>query len=598
MKKLLTTACVFVVTTIAFVSFVAPTVFGQEKKSTSVKSSPTESVTAQVDKLFAQLDKPDSPGCALGIIKDGKLIYTRGYGMANLDYGIPLSSKSVFDLESISKQFTAMSILLLVNRGKLSLDDEVQKFVPELPRYQSAITIRHLINHTSGIRNHVQLAELAGMRGEDVHQTSNDYLELIARQKELNFKPGDEWVYNNSGYFLLGLIVNRVSGKSLPEFAQENIFKPLGMNHTHFHDDRSSIVQNRVSSYYPRSNGGFFLALDPYESVGAGGLYSSIEDLFLWDQNFYNNKLGGGPDLISQELSTGRLNNGESTGYAFGLGINEYKGLKRIRHGGEGSGFVHEIMRFPEQNFSVICLCNIGNVDPQQLDEQVADIFLADQFKKAPEAVKETALASPVINVPEKELMSLAGTYFDPVAELAIRRFFVRDGKLMINPYVVKESGFVLSPLGQNHFKVVGKSVEYVFVRPLAGGSMQAKEIFRGKTIRTLDAVPSGPLAFQLVDFTGEYLSDELAETTYTLAIKDGKLILQAPKTITHSIHFSQATNHDLKDIVLTPAFADTFITSISDELVTLRFTRNQQNVVASFALTTDTVRRLRFNKL
>ena len=417
MKKLLTTACLFVVTTIATVSFIAPTVFGQEKKTATASPSADEALTARVDKLFAQWNKPDSPGCALGIVKDGRLIYKRGYGMANLDYNIPISPKSVFQIASISKQFTAMSILLLAKQGKLSLDDDIQRYLPDLPRYQSPITIRHLIHHTSGIRNFIELAELAGMRHEDAHLTDDDFLGLIARQKELNFKPGEEYVYSNSGYFLLGLIVKRVSGKSLRKFAEENIFKPLGMNNTHFHDDRNLVVKNRATGYLPSGNGGSALAIDNDESVGAKGLYTSVEDLFLWDQNFYNNKLGGGPDLISEQLSTGKLNNGEKVNYAFGLQVGTYKGFKTIGHGGGFSGFQAYMYRFPEQNFSVICLCNARyiEIDPEELANQVADNFLTDQFKKGPDAVKETVAAAPdIISIPEKELASLAGPTLIP----------------------------------------------------------------------------------------------------------------------------------------------------------------------------------------
>ncbi len=436
MKKLPTTLGLTVLAVLAIVSMSANGLFGQEKKTANDNPALDPAVAARVDKLFAQWDKPDSPGCALGIVKDGRLIYKRGYGMANLDYNIPISSKSVFEIQSMAKQFTAMSILLLAKQGKISLDDEIQKYLPEVPRYQSPITIRHLIHHTSGIRNHWDLHELAGMRGEDVHLTDDDFLGLIARQKELNFKTGEEYVYSNSGYFLLSLIVKRVSGKSLRQFADENIFKPLGMNNTHFHDDRNLVVRNRVTGYLPRSSGGFSLALTNLESVGDGGLFTSVEDLFLWDQNFYNNKLGGGADLISEYLSTGTLNNGEKVNYAFGVAFGAYKGLKNVGHGGGGGGFRTAMNRFSEQNFSIICLCNAGdNVNQNRLANQVADIFLADQFKKGAGTVSETAAAtSAIISIPEQELASLAGLYFDPITESTILRFFMKDGKLMVDP--------------------------------------------------------------------------------------------------------------------------------------------------------------------
>ncbi len=611
MKRLLTTAWLFVTTTIAIVCFIAPTAFGQEKKAANVSPSPAESVTARVDKLFAEWDKPDSPGCALGIVKDGQLIYKHGYGMANLDYNIPISPQSIFNIESMAKQFTAMSILLLAKQGKLSLDDEIQKYLPEVPRYQSPITIRHLIHHTSGIRNYIELAELAGMRGENIHLTSDDFLGLIARQKELNFKPGEELLYSNSGYFLLGLIVKRVSGKSLREFAGEKIFKPLGMNNTQFVDDRNLVVKNRATAYLPNSNGGFSAAISIDDPPGDGGLYTSVEDLFLWDQNFYNNKLGGGPDLIAEELSESILNNGETIRYAFGLQVREYKGLKTIGHGGSGGGFEATMIRFPEQNFSVMCLCNAGyKVSAGGLANQVADIFLADQFKKGPDAVKETAAATPdIISIPEKELASLAGLYFDPITLRSIG-FYMKDGKLMVawggepSPSSVTPD-HVLSPLSQNRFLTGARgNVEIVFIRPIAGGPMQVKVIISGRTT-TLGAVQNVPSSIQLAEFTGRYISGELGGATYTLSIKDGKLLLQVRNGITAFsdkglvLAFSQASGSEVpKDILLTSEFADFFSTVVNDERVTVRFTRNQQNAVSGFTLSTGTVRRLRFNKL
>jgi hypothetical protein len=344
---------------------------------------------------------------------------------------------------------------------------------------------------------------------------------------------------------------------------------------------------------------------------------TSVEDLFLWDQNFYNNKLGGGPDLITEELSTGMLNNGAKINTAFGLFLTEYKGLKRISHGGGGLGFKSAMYLFPEQNFSVYCLCNAGyNVDTGRLAFQVTDIFLADQYRLTQRAggVNEAGAEAPdIISIPEKELASLTGLYFDPITELLSRRFYLKDGKLMMEPNF-NGGSLVLSPLSQNRFKVVGGpgQIEVVFVRPIAGGPMQVKETgspaaatAAGKT-KTYDAVQSVTLTSgQLAEFTGKYLSDELAGATYTLSIKDGNLILQIRNGITVFsdrglvLAFGQAIGSEApKDIVLTPAFADAFVTFVATgELIMVRFMRNQQNAVSGFTLTTGTVRRLRFNK-
>ena len=583
---------IYIKTLLIFLEFTVVTI-------TIHSQSLPDSTNKKIDNLFKKWDNNNSPGCALGVVKDGQLIYKRGYGMANLDYNIPITPKSVFSIASISKQFTAMSILLLSKQGKLTLDDEIQKYLPEVPRYQSPITIRHLIHHTSGIRNFIELAELAGMRHEDVRMTDDDVLGLIARQKELNFKPGEEYVYSNSGYFLLGLIVKRVSGKSLRKFAEENIFKPLGMNNTYFHDDRNLVVKNRATGYLPSGNGGSALAIDNDESVGAKGLYTSVEDLFLWDQNFYNNKLGGGPDLISEQLSTGKLNNGEKVNYAFGLQVGKYKGFKTIGHGGGFSGFQAYMYRFPEQNFSVICLCNARyiEIDPEELANQVADNFLTDQFKKVPDAVKETVAATPnIISIPEKELASLAGLYFDHITETTVR-YYLKDRKLMI-------FNSVLTPTSQNRFKIVGggpPGLEIVFVQPIAGGPMQVKHVIGGKT-QTWEAVQSvTPTTAQLAEFSGKYLSDELPGATYTLSIKDGKLLLQVRNGITVfsdrglALAFRQWSGREApKDNLLTPVFTDALVTTNG---VLMRFMRNQQNAVSGFTLSTGTVRRLRFNK-
>jgi CubicO group peptidase (beta-lactamase class C family) len=246
----------------------------------------TNQLNEKVDKLFAQWDKPDSPGCALGVIKGGKLVYKRGYGSANLDYNAPLTSESVFYIASTSKQFTAASILLLVRRGAISLDDDIRKYFPELPKYEAPITVKHLVHHTSGVRDYLELMGMADRR-MDGPFGNEVAVELIARQKGLNFKPGERFLYSNSNYVLMAEIVRRASGKSLREFADENIFRPLGMTNTHFNDDLTAVVKNRVVSYAPISPGRFRQFVKTIEAMGDGNLLTTVEDLAKWDQNFY-----------------------------------------------------------------------------------------------------------------------------------------------------------------------------------------------------------------------------------------------------------------------------------------------------------------------
>src|SRR5262245_41817068 len=238
------------------------------------------SLNAKVDAVFAQYDKPDSPGCALGVIKDGKLVYARGYGMANLEHGVPNGPKLVYDIGSTSKQFAAASVLLLAKQGKLSLDDDARKHIPELPAYQKPITIRHLLHHTSGLRDYLTLFSLAGVNFDDT-TTEKDALDIIIRQKALNFTPGDEWLYSNSGYFLLSIIIKRASGKSFAEFAKENIFDQLGMKHTLILDNHKRIVPMRATGYSPDPRGGFQIEMSNFEQTGDGAVQTSIEDLLL-----------------------------------------------------------------------------------------------------------------------------------------------------------------------------------------------------------------------------------------------------------------------------------------------------------------------------
>jgi CubicO group peptidase (beta-lactamase class C family) len=234
---------------------------------------------AAVDRVFAQWDTPGSPGCALGVVRGGRLLYERGYGMANLDYDIPNGPTMVYYIGSDSKQFTAAAVALLSLRGQLSLDDDLRKYFPELPDYGTPVRIRHLIHHTSGLRDIYTLMSLRGDRLEDVFPDSQA-LALIARQRGLAFTPGSAYSYSNTGYFLLAQLVKRVSGRSLREFADAEIFRPLGMTNTHFHDDPGHVMKNRAMSYEPDGKGGFVISyLQNFDKVGAGGLYSTVHDL-------------------------------------------------------------------------------------------------------------------------------------------------------------------------------------------------------------------------------------------------------------------------------------------------------------------------------
>jgi CubicO group peptidase (beta-lactamase class C family) len=337
---------------------------------------------AAVDRVFAQWDTPGSPGCALGVVRGGRLVYERGYGMANLDYDIPNGPTMVYYIGSDSKQFTAAAVALLSLRGQLSLDDNVRKYFPELPDYGTPVRIRHLIHHTSGLRDIYTLMSLRGDRLEDVFPDSQA-LALIARQRGLAFTPGSAYSYSNTGYFLLAQLVKRVSGRSLREFADAEIFRPLGMTNTHFHDDPGHVMKNRAMSYEPDGKGGFVISyLQNFDKVGAGGLYSTVRDLQRWDENYYSRQVGG-PALQALIHTRGVLTNGDTLPYAFGNNVTTHRGLRTVEHGGSMMGYKAYIARYPDQRFTVLTTCNLGSIDPGPLAHAVAEVYLGSAMAAA-----------------------------------------------------------------------------------------------------------------------------------------------------------------------------------------------------------------------
>lgn len=471
--------------------------------------------TERIDALFPQWDKKDSPGCALGIIKGGRFVYKRGYGMSDLEHDVPISSTSVFRIASTSKQFTAMCVALLAEDGLFSLDDNIRNYLPEMPEYKRPITIRHLIHHTSGIRDYLELMELAGMRDDDYYD-SDEVLKLLSRQKELNFLPGDEFLYSNSGYLLLAMIVERVSGQSLREFAAERIFNPLGMENTHFHDNHHEIVKNRTIGYSPTEKG-YRINTTSLDIVGDGGIFTTIEDLLRWDQNFYHNKLGqGNQELIDQILTPGMLNNSKTLDYAFGLMVNNYRGLKLVSHAGAFAGFRAEMIRFPEQGFSVICLTNLSSINPSLLARQVADFYLTDQFtKKTPSRKKMAKLIS-------QELNEKAGIYWSPTTNMVVK-ISVHQDRLVAD---VLSSTFELSPISSTDFCTLD---EPPTARIRFEKQEQNKPFLMCLSIThaqsdILQAIkPIAPKIVELAKYAGEYYSKEL-QAVYNFIVKDNKL--------------------------------------------------------------------------
>lgn len=480
-----------------------------------------DETTDKVDKIFAQWDTTTTPGCALAVVKDGRIIYKRGYGMAKLEDGIVMTPDKIFDIGSLSKQFTATCVAWLAKEGKISLDDDIRKYFPDLPVYGRPITVRHLIHHTSGLRDYNGLLVLAGFRPESDCPNVNEALELVYRQKKLNYPTGDEYSYTNTGYFLLGQIVERVSGQSLNQFALERIFKPLGMTHTLYQDDHRQVIKNRATGY-EQAEKGYRLNMSNWDETGDGNIYTSVEDLFLWDQAFYNYKLG--QDLMQMLHTVGVLNNGTKLDYAFGLVLRDYKGLKNVGHNGAWAGFRAAISRFPEQKLSVICLANLGSIDPTDLSSKVADIYLADLFKEL--AKIETEKPKPFPLSP-KELEEKAGNYRDE-----------RFGQwivVSVDKDKLKAAGFrggrqfVLTPTGPSTFTALEAPFPMTLEFPPAEEGRPATAVVkgRGEATKFTKAAPVKPLTeAQLGGYAGIYASEELLGAIYRLDIEKGNLVV------------------------------------------------------------------------
>jgi CubicO group peptidase (beta-lactamase class C family) len=333
----------------------------------------------RIDQLVGAMIGEDGPGASIAVARDGKIIYSKGYGHADLEHDAHNTPQTVFHIASVSKQFTAFSIAMLADQGKLSVDDDIRKYLPEMHDFGTPITIRQLIHHTSGLRDQWNLLVMAGWRMDDVI-TKKQILRLISRQRELNFKPGDQHNYCNTGYTLMAEIVSRVSGKSFPDWTKENIFDPLGMTNTLFYDDHERIVPNRAYSYFYATNV-YKKSVLNYANAGATSLFTTVEDLSKWAMNFENLKVGN-PKVMEMMEQRAILNKGDTLEYAFGQVVGKYKGLKTVSHGGGDAGYRTFLLRFPEQKFSVSVFSNLASFNPYQISYAAADVYLVDLLKE------------------------------------------------------------------------------------------------------------------------------------------------------------------------------------------------------------------------
>jgi CubicO group peptidase (beta-lactamase class C family) len=472
----------------------------------------------QVDSVFAFIDR-DAPGCAVGVVRDGILAYGRGYGLANLDWGVPITTSTVFDIGSVSKQFTATALALLELDGVLSLDDEVRTWIPELPDYGSPLTIGHLLNHTSGIRDYLTLQSLAGFEFANVFDEL-DGVELIVRQRALNFEPGSEYLYSNSGYLLLANVVRRATGKSLRAFLEERVFDPLGMAHTSIWDVNTEVLAERATGYSPGEGAWAIDHAWNFQMGGDGQVITSVEDLVKWDANFYEPAVGG-PGLLERLHTRGVLNDGDTIEYALGLSVGEYRGQRRVSHGGAWAGFRAHLTRFPDQRTSIVVECNRGDANPGGYVDAVADVVLGDVLVEAErgDTGPEPESDEPVRLSPD-QLGRWVGLYRRQDRP-DYWRFEVRGDALYI---LTSDEAFPLSPRSETEFVLDRFGVRVSF-RPATGAGPESVQVGSGLYHRR---DPAEVTAGDRRGLEGTYWSPELA-VRFQVSRSDGALWLRRP---------------------------------------------------------------------
>lgn len=531
--------------------------------------------TQRMDAVFAAYDRPDVPGCAVGIYRDGEIAYARGYGLADLERRVPITPHTVFDLGSTSKQFTASAILLLAQDGTLSLDDDVRRWIPELPQYARPITLRHLLNHTGGLRDYLLLLGMAGVRIDDV-TTEADALAALVRQREPYFAAGDEYLYSNSGYFLLSEVVKRASGKHLRDFARERIFAPLGMRRTHILSDYAGVVPDRALAYDQREDGSWRTDLPRWIQTGDGAVFSTVEELLLWDRNFYDPRVGG-QALLTGLQTPGRLANGQELSYAAGLMTGQYRGMRTVRHTGAWGGYRTELLRMPDAHLSVAVLCNVAASLPDRLARSVAEIYLEDRMQPVPPRPQAPAAvaAAPAVQVAPERLQALAGMYRDPVT-FDMRTIAFDEGRLWMGTGSRTE----LRPVSETEFEAVGTSgrMRLRFEPAAAGRPARLAVSQEGRMPTTAEKLALvTPTPEELAAYAGAFFSEEL-QTTWRFAVENGVLVGHA---------------RGAKPTPLRPLARDEFT-----GLGLMQFTRDPSGAVTGFLLHSGRLRNVRFTRV
>ncbi|MGZ8524967.1 MAG: serine hydrolase domain-containing protein [Chitinophagaceae bacterium] len=533
-----------------------------------------DSTLKKIDSLFNKWNKINSPGCTVGIVRNDSIIFSKGYGMANLEYAVPNTANTIYHMASVSKQFTGYAIVLLAEHGKLQLDDDIRKYISWFPDLKEKITIRHLLNHTSGIRDQWQLLAISGTRLDDVI-TQDHIVKILGQQQALNFKPGAKYSYSNSGYTMLAEIVKSVSGQTLRAFTDSAIFKPLGMNSTYFHDNYNEIEKNRSYSYNRIDTAHFANSVLSYSNAGATSLFTNIPDLSKWVINFYNHKVGTQKD-IDQLTQKGRLSNGKELTYALGIAVDKYKGWRQYSHSGGDAGYRTYLTVFPDLKMGFMVFSNLGDFNPGASVYAIADLFISDSTQKKEDAGKEPRDSLAAILKDTLSLKKFLGNY---IGEDGLNfSFDLKGSKLYYHIY--DEHNFLIRERNDTFSIPTAPEVKFVF-------DIKAKDttvdIFTQDQVYHLkkyikDTSQKDEL---LKKYTGLYYCPEL-DCKYGIVVRDHQLML------------TNAKYNDTKLTVVDPEH----LTSDYWWMNHLMMIRDSKKNITGFEVNSGRIMHLKFNKI
>ncbi|WP_268849344.1 serine hydrolase domain-containing protein [Flavobacterium aestivum] len=523
----------------------------------------------KVDSILQNFDKPNAPGFSIGIVENGKLIYSKGIGFANIDNQIKNSNSSIFGIASIAKQFTAACIWSLIKEGKIDLDDDIRKYIPEFPSYGKTIRIRHMLNHTSGIRNYQAIMELAGFDYDSEFHDNNTILKLACQQKELNNIPSEKVIYGNTAYTLLAIVIERITGKNLNQYAKEKIFTPLGMNHTFYRVDTTTLIPNKALGYVQNKDKNYVHLSSNQITYGAGSVGSSIEDLAKWS-DVLNGLNSSYIDLTNFLITVETLPSGEIPKYARGVMVDEYKNIKTIHHSGYGLGGQSQIIAIPNLKLAIIILTNLEAIDPTPISYKILDLFLPDQNR-------DTSKSSIAYHHKINDLQKFVGQYKEQNSDMKME-ILLKNDTLQSLSSQGKKPIFLLATNKGKFIRMNNPNVSYDFM-PTNNTKTDLIVYFGGTPFYFSRATFIDPQTVNLTDYIGRYYSSELS-VEYEIYIQDGSLFVNYPK-------------HD--KIKLALGQKDEFG---NGQRVLYHFGRNKENNVIKFDLSAEgTVKNIEFNK-